>query len=153
MLTVVTGPPCSGKSTYVRTHRQPGDLVIDFDDLARSLGSPDPHDHAAPVRFVARAARAAAIPAAIGCHHRGARVWIVDCNPPRSRRQQYHIAGAHIVTLTADPADLHRRADAERPALWHQLIDDWLTEHAPPPTATAHSAAPATAGGGTPPAW
>jgi predicted kinase len=31
MLTVVTGPPCAGKTTYVRNNAKPGDIIIDFD--------------------------------------------------------------------------------------------------------------------------
>lgn len=34
VITVVTGPPCSGKSTYVRTHARPGDIIVDFDAIA-----------------------------------------------------------------------------------------------------------------------
>lgn len=40
MLTVVTGPPCGGKTTYVEEQRQPGDLVLDLDALAHSMGYP-----------------------------------------------------------------------------------------------------------------
>jgi AAA domain len=32
---LICGPPASGKSTYVETHRGPGDLVIDIDRIAR----------------------------------------------------------------------------------------------------------------------
>ncbi len=44
--TIVIGPPCAGKTTYVREHMQPGDAVIDFDVIAQELGSPVEHDHA-----------------------------------------------------------------------------------------------------------
>ncbi len=36
-LTIVYGPCCGGKSTYVEQHRQPGDLVIDLDVIAGEL--------------------------------------------------------------------------------------------------------------------
>ena len=32
---LVAGPPCGGKSTYATEHAAPGDLVLDFDDMAR----------------------------------------------------------------------------------------------------------------------
>lgn len=125
MLTVVTGPPCSGKSTHVTRHAQPGDVVIDFDRLAQALGSPTPHDHPDAVRWVTIEARRAAIKAAIAQHHRGATVWIVHCSIPRQEMDRYLAAGAEVVTLEVDAAELHRRADAERPELWHRLIDEW----------------------------
>lgn len=37
---LICGAPCSGKSTLARQLAQPGDLVLDRDDMARRLGSP-----------------------------------------------------------------------------------------------------------------
>jgi predicted kinase len=122
MLTVVTGPPCSGKSTYVREHAKPGDITIDFDVLAQALGSSVPHDHGEAIRMVTADMRRAAITSAIQQHHRGHTVWIVDVNP-ELRMDAYRKAGARMVTMAADLEELHRRADLERPALWHDLID------------------------------
>lgn len=123
-VTVVTGPPCSGKSTYVRQHAKPGDIVIDFDVMAQAFGSTHPHDHTAATRHVTMQARRAAIAAAITVHEKTP-VWIVDCNISRERLVAYRQAGASIVALDVDRAELHRRAGAERPALWHRLIDEW----------------------------
>lgn len=131
VLTVVTGPPCAGKSTYVREHAQPGDIVVDFDVLAEALGSPDHHEHPDPIRYVAAVCRRAAVDAAIRQHlTKDARVWIVD-SKPHKRVQAYEDAGAVWVTLSADVELLHSRANAERPRRWHKLIDEWQPiEHA-----------------------
>ena len=40
MLTVVTGLPGAGKAAYVAEHKDPGDIVIDFDLIAEAIGSP-----------------------------------------------------------------------------------------------------------------
>lgn len=122
MITVVTGPPCSGKSTYVRNNAKPGDIVIDFDTMAQAFGSPTPHDHSAATRHVTIMARRAAIAAALTV---SVDVWIVDCNISPDRMVAYRGRGARIVTLRVDAGELHRRAGAERPKLWHRLIDEW----------------------------
>ena len=126
MITVVIGPPCSGKSIYVRQHRRPGEITVDFDDLAQALGSETHHGHTDDLRRVTIAARSAAIRAAIDAHHRGARVWVVDMAPPQSRLDQYEQAGAKVIKLTVAREELHARADRERPPSWHSLIDQYL---------------------------
>jgi predicted ABC-type ATPase len=125
MLTVVTGPPCSGKTTYVSEHRQPGDVIIDFDALAQAFGA-DSREYTPAITAVTQYARGAAIKIAITWHLRGARVWITDCQPSAARRQQYARAGAVHVALAVDPAELHRRIEAERPASYHALADAML---------------------------
>lgn len=125
VLTVVMGAPCSGKSTYVREHAKPGDIVIDFDVLAQALGSPVPHDHSHEIRMVTIDMRRTAIASAIQAHLRGHTVWVVDINP-EMRMAAYKRAGARFVTMSADRDELHRRADAERPSRWHELIDEHL---------------------------
>ncbi len=149
MLTVVTGPPCSGKTTYVREHAEPGDIVIDFDILAEAIGSPDSHSHPDPIRYVTAVMRRSAVTAAVRQHMtRDARVWIVETSL-RSRAHLYEIAKATIVTLGGDPAELHRRAHAERPRRWHKLIDEWQ----PHATQQAEAAPPLDAGAAGPPRW
>lgn len=127
MLTVVTGPPCSGKTTYIRQRAVAGDIVIDLDAIARTLGSPDTHDHPPTILAVAAAARHGAITEAIRQHHRrGVTVWIVDASPSTTRQVQYDRAGATIVRLSADRAELHRRATASsRGQATHRRIDAW----------------------------
>ncbi|MFI0484876.1 AAA family ATPase [Actinomadura sp. 9N215] len=138
VLTIVTGPPCAGKTTHVRTHAKPGDIVVDYDQIAQALGSPDTHDHPAPIAYVAKAARQTAIRAAIGCHRRGSTVWIIDTAPSPHRQHQYAKAGAKVITLTAPADELHRRAQ-DRPEAWHALIDQWLADHEGPNDHAAHT--------------
>lgn len=127
MLTVVTGAPCSGKSTFVREHAKPGDLVVDFDALARALGSPVAHEHSPWACQVAATAWAEVVRLVMR-RHDGERCWVVDSLPTPQRRWDYGLAGAELVTMrVADPAVLHQRADADgRPASTHGLIDSYL---------------------------
>jgi uncharacterized protein len=126
VLTVVTGPPCSGKSTYVREHAAAGDIVVDFDVIAQALGSPVSHGHGDFHRRVTFAARDAAIRESLALHRRGAVVWVVDSRPSAPRRRQYNVAHARFVNLSATAEELHARASACRPEGWHALIDEFL---------------------------
>jgi hypothetical protein len=132
MLTIVTGPPCAGKTTHIRQHAMPGDVIIDFDAIAQAVGSPVEHGHGDHHWKVAIEARDAAIRAAVGCHHRGARVWVIDSRPAPGKRAWYSKQGGTLVDLAAEPAELHRRATAAgRPPSWHGRIDQFLAAPGP----------------------
>lgn len=34
---IVTGAPCSGKSSYVQSHAQEGEVIIDYDLIAKAI--------------------------------------------------------------------------------------------------------------------
>jgi predicted kinase len=127
VLTVVTGPPCSGKSTYVRQQAQPGDVVIDLDRIALALTVEDTADHDYPdhIRTVARRARIAAIDAALPLHAQGCRVWLIDAAPSKEQRAYYHRRDARFVSLTVT-ADVLAQRLAERPER-NQLLVAQLT--------------------------
>jgi len=100
MITIVTGPPCGGKSTFIKENAQDGDIVIDMDEIAKSLvkGDVSNHDYSEEVRSVARAARKGAVKQAVivGQGNRLG-VWIIHTDPPAQDRQMYKVIGAKIV--------------------------------------------------------
>lgn len=128
MLTVITGPPCAGKTTHVNTHRDPADLVVDFDAIAHALGYPDAHvdigsQH--PAALAARIARTAVVQQVTSARMRGA-AWIIDMAPSSGARGAYRRAGAHIVTLDPGATECHRRATEDgRSPTTHEHIDRW----------------------------
>lgn len=80
---VVSGPPCSGKSTHVTEHRGPRDVVVDLDAIAHALGYPTAHldwsdqpQH--PARVAAFIARASLLKAIREGRVSGPTVWVVD---------------------------------------------------------------------------
>jgi len=44
MVKLICGLPGSGKTTYVKKHIKPGDMVYDFDALCKAVTYSDPHD-------------------------------------------------------------------------------------------------------------
>lgn len=57
-VTLVTGPPCAGKTTWVAAHAPTGALIVDWDQLAIEAGSLVAHDHAPHHRAAATTRRA-----------------------------------------------------------------------------------------------
>lgn len=119
---LVSGPPCSGKTTYVREHACPGDLIVDYDALAVALGSPDSHDHPETLRPYVLQAREAVLER-VTRDPKLRRVWLIQSSPTVAQ-----LAGAtRSVTMDTSREECHRRADAaRRPARWHELIDGWF---------------------------
>jgi dephospho-CoA kinase len=103
MITIVTGPPCSGKSTYIRQHAKPGDIVIDMDRLALALTAEDtkPFEYSDKVRKIARAARGAAVreALAIAQGERYLGVYIIHTDPSGDQRMMYRAANARVVEI------------------------------------------------------
>ena len=128
---VVTGAPCSGKSTYIATNATAGDVIIDMDRIALALTTDDTphHGYDEHVRFVARQARHAAINAALHAHQvTGCRVWIIDTFPSRTRWRK---AGARIEVMDPGIEVCLQRASEQRPEWVQQIIGDWYAKYQP----------------------
>lgn len=106
MIVAVIGPPCSGKSTYIAEHRQPGDVVIDYDTLAIALGSDRDHDHSRDLIPLVEVARRAIISEWIRRkrHHK---LWIIF-----TYQKQLRILppGYQRIVLQTDLHECERRA-------------------------------------------
>ena len=121
-ITLVVGPPGAGKSTLVERRATPGDLVVDFDRLAQSLGSPVSHDHDAATVEAAKAARGAVLSRLRRGEVSAARAWIISSNADAESMFPYH----DIELVDPGEAEVRRRAvEAGRPDRWLQLIGDW----------------------------
>jgi dephospho-CoA kinase len=108
---LVCGPPCSGKSTYVDERRQPGDLVVDYDDIARRLGSPRRHNHDFKYHGRVEATIARAIAGIKAGRHE--RAWVIRAIPRTYERAALaEDLGAEVVVLDAPDDVLIARARA-----------------------------------------
>jgi predicted kinase len=127
-LTVITGPPCAGKTTLVSERRAVADLVIDLDAIARAFGYPadhvewnDPH----PAVAAARTARQAVLDQVTSGRSR-CNVWLIDSKPHPTSLRIYRRVGATVIDLDPGRELCHRRADDDgRSAGTHDQIDRW----------------------------
>jgi len=128
-VSVVCGPPGAGKTTYVREHAQPGDLIIDLDALYQAIGNADLHQHPAALMPFACEARDALV-------HRLSRrsdlrhAWVITTAPKKNERQRYTDAGADVIVLDT-PAEVCQQRTRDRPSMaeWAQAIARWWTEY------------------------
>lgn len=75
---LVSGPPCSGKTTFAKKNMQPGDVIIDADLLAQALGSPSTHDHPGHTKALAAKLRDVATREAVKGSYT---TWVVSASP------------------------------------------------------------------------
>jgi hypothetical protein len=131
MITVITGAPCSGKTTYIKQHAKPGDITVDFDEMAKVLGNPPGQELELVLAEAARAAWHAVVDVIL--QHPSRQAWIIHSRPSEHSMLKYRIVGARVVKLTVSRAELHARAIMDgRPEETHRLIDLFL-DGAPAP--------------------
>lgn len=111
-VTIVCGPPCAGKSTYVDEHCEPGDVVLDWDTIVEDLGFA-PRQHLVEpalidvisIEWRRRLATALEQP-----QH----VWVIHAKPARAITPLATSLDADVVEISAPLEVLIARA-AERP--------------------------------------
>ena len=129
VLTVIYGPPGSGKTAYVNEHRKPGDVVIDLDSLCVALGSPDTHSHPEHVKRIAGSARASAIRKAIDL---GVDAWVID-TWLRTQQLRDHPAARFVRVDPGQTVTLQRARRDGRPDESINAIQRWYLNPPVPP--------------------
>ena len=132
-VTLVAGPPGSGKSRYVEEHMQWGDLVYDFDTIMVALTNQPMYDRPEPVTAIALHMRDALIDRLTRTNtvHRA---WIIDSAPTKAQRQPYITLGATPVVLAVPAHECVARiaADPRRSDHvnhWRAIIETWWRQH------------------------
>lgn len=106
-VTLVAGPPCAGKNTYIAERAQRGDLIIDSDTLYRALSGINSRDRPENLRPFVWSAYWAVV-AETRRISVGANVWVILAAANRRRRQEFRrMNDAHVVVLET-PAELCR---------------------------------------------
>ena len=132
MITVVTGPPCGGKSTFIRSNAKPGDIVVDMDRIALALSveGTAPFEYDLRVRDVAKAARYAAVKQAliVGQGERRLGVWIIDTDPSADMRRFYRSYNCQFEEVNPGRDVCLERLKA-RPVANHQIATKVIEEY------------------------
>lgn len=133
---VVHGSPASGKTSYVREHMSPGDLVVDLDYIKQAISFCTPIDAPENLLNVAIGVRDYLYELieerAVDCCN----VWVVACLPKRDERREL------IERLDAEPvhcsADYHECIERARyddegrdVTLRRALIDKYFEQYEP----------------------
>lgn len=124
-VTLVTGPPAAGKSTWVRERAARGDLVVDLDEIAGG------HDRT-PAQTRAALAEAQRRESAAASHSGDA--WVIRCAADPAKRAELaaSVGATRTVVLATDAGTAKARAAAtRRPASWPFLIDAWWAAYEP----------------------
>lgn len=123
MIHVIIGAPCAGKSTYVRENAKRGDVIVDYDSLAKALGA-EGHLPDGDIKQAAFRARKAVIEY---CVETKCEAWIIHTSPTDEQREAYEKAGAEFIEMDTDmDTCLQRAIDDERPPETEQIIRDYF---------------------------
>lgn len=129
-IVLLCGPPCSGKSTLAHQLAGPDDVVLDYDDIARALGSPEAWQHAEPYRTLAEEHMQARIHAATQDQCDGT-AWVIRSAPwPLMPARLAGALNAHVYLLDPGKAVCLRRAD-QRPTGTRHAIGSWYYRYQP----------------------
>ena len=149
---LVTGPPCSGKSTFVNTLARPGDLVLCIDTFAQEAGSESEHDHVGEFWHAARL-RFDQLCTDLGLTV-GARAWVIrGCPEPKVRQQLAGKIGATRTVVLKPSLDvLYERAyDRDDASGTCKAITSWFRRYQPAPIDEVVDEFTSTAGAATQP--
>ena len=127
-LYLVIGPPASGKTTWVQQHAKHGDITIDYDTIASVLTPTggDIHEQPDQVKAVTKAARQAAIDAALRLASL-TDVYIIHAMPSERLLADYRRRGAQIITVDPGRDTVLARCKTGRPWRMTQAAKQWYS--------------------------
>lgn len=136
VVTIVCGPPGSGKTTYVRERARPGDLIDDLDAIFAAIsGLPWYHKPPELLPFAAEARdailRRLERPSCVE------RAWVITSGAKRQEREALaQRLKARVVVLTVPPEECLRRIRqderrAHQADQWETLVRRWWEEYEP----------------------
>lgn len=133
---IVYGPPMSGKTSLVREHVRPGDLVIDMDRLFKAISFMPEYDKPNNIRFNVMAVRNLLIEQVKTRYGSFNNAWIVGGYANKVDRERLaNELGAELIFVEADKEDCYYRLKycndyrQKHQEEWRQYIDTWFEEY------------------------
>jgi predicted kinase len=133
-VTLIAGPPCSGKTTWARQRANEGDLIVDHDLIAQELGSPTQWDHGEHHRDAAEQVMQQRIREVADMASGTA--WVVRTAAEPNYRAQLaeHLRANRVVVLLPSLSLLIQRArQRPEPVRTVRVINRWMSRYAPAP--------------------
>ncbi|MFD7185501.1 AAA family ATPase [Streptomyces sp. NPDC059904] len=126
MLIVITGPPAAGKSSWIKAHAKPDDIVIDLDLMALAMAGPgaDHHAHGDILMRVVHRARFAALNEAYQ-HLDKVDVYVIHTQPSAKALAKYKRLEARIVTVDPGREIVMARVKAMRQPEMERVVSRW----------------------------
>ncbi|MFE6482407.1 AAA family ATPase [Streptomyces sp. NPDC057757] len=126
MLYVVTGPPASGKSSWIDAHATARDIVIDLDRITQALTGPGaPAWNQDPLQLrVAHRARYAAMDEAFTLRDK-LDVYVIHTMPSAKARAKYKRLDARIITVDPGRDVVMQRIEAMRDPEMRRVASRW----------------------------
>lgn len=129
MVYLVYGPPCSGKTHYIKEHMQDGDIVCEVDDIYAAISGNDPHDADLYAHEVALELRQYLLD--IIRDRRGgwrnAYVPSIANTPEKVKADAERINADEIICIDT-PYEVCMERAKDRPFGFQFLIDEWFSE-------------------------
>ncbi|MEV0779186.1 AAA family ATPase [Streptomyces sp. NPDC050428] len=126
MLFVVTGPPAAGKSSWIKSHAKPQDIVIDLDLMALAMAGPgaDHHAHSDTLLKVVHRARFAALTEAYQ-HLDTTDVYVIHTQPGAKARAKYKRLNARVIVVDPGQDIVMQRVEAMRQPGMRAVVTRW----------------------------
>lgn len=126
MRVIIWGAPCSGKTTYVKEHAKPGDLVFDYDALYEAISFLPSKTRSPGLRSVMFELSDAVY--GIIEKHPELDAWIITATKDKAKIESFVTKlGATVVYLETTREEAHERCNTDgRPEIWHSYIDQWF---------------------------
>lgn len=129
MLYVVTGPPASGKSSWIQSHATARDIVIDLDLITKALAGPGaPQWNQDPIQLrVAHRARYAAMDEAFTLCDQ-VDVYVIHTMPSSKALAKYKRLEARIITVDPGRDVVMQRIEAMRDPDMRRVASRWYSQ-------------------------